>query len=232
MKNKNQFNEYRDLIPFVDPAQKFSHSETVIRNKLILGTTFVLLASCVNLPKRDTPKPHVLPRMNCEKIEVRVGYYLEPFEYKNIEHHSLGDINHYTYADEDIFVKQLQRNINIKILPNNTNTKSLTLGFGTTYTTHNYGWLWVSILTYGLFPVMLDGETKLSLRVFDENGNIVSEYQSSTVSFDIYSGIWFWPYGWFSDRAKTARQLGPERLGSLIRELLDQAVKDRILPCL
>lgn len=85
MKNKNQFTEYRDLIPFVDPAQKFSHSETVIRNKLILGTTF---------------------------------------------------------------------------------------------------------------------------------------------------GIWFWPYGWFSDRAKTARQLGPERLGSLIRELLDQAAKDRILPCL
>lgn len=184
----------------------------------------------MHLPKESMPLPSKPIPLNCNKIVAKVGVTQWPFEFKNLDRYSIVDKNGYYYDESESLREELSKQIPIDFQTKNSSEKSLVLGFSVYHRVHNYGWAWLSALTYGLVPIKLDAEGDLELRVYDEEGNFIKEYKSSKFETDVYIGVWFLPLA-LSNRWRTAKELLPDRMAFALNELLQQAAQDRIFNC-
>lgn len=196
---------------------------------LILIST-ALSACAVFLPKTDNQPVPQLKGIKCDPIKARIGFTIWPFEMRDLDRYSLGDKHHEFDSEKDLLAL-IKNNIEIKILSKTSEKESITIGFSTEMNTHNYGYLWISTLTLGIVPVILDGEHYLVMRVFDKDGQFLKEYHSEKTFYDVYGGFWFWPMAVFSDRTTQAKEMALPRAEYQMRTLIEQAARDKVFSC-
>jgi len=195
-----------------------------------LSILIVLLISqtgCVflSLAKEGPPQVTVPFSRGTKPFDAHVAYTnFENADFDFLPFASLGEPNqNYNYKTllfKDELLKRLPVTIQSKL-----SVADFTLIFSEVQNTKNYGWLWISVLSFGILPSKLDAEKYLRLKVFDSSGKLMGDYISRKFQYDVYGGIFLVVPMMFSERKKEVLSVEIVETELMLDDVLSEAIQ-------
>lgn len=198
-----------------------------LRALSILIVLLLCQTGCVvlSLAKERPPQITVPFSRGTKPFDAHVAYTnFENSDFDFLPFASLGKPNKNYSSKTLIFKDSLLKRLPVTI-QSKLSVAEFTLIFSEVQNTKNYGWLWISALSFGILPTKLDAEKYLRLKVFDSSGKLIGDYTSRKFQYDVYGGIFLIVPMMFSERKKEVSSVELVENGLMLDDVLSQAIE-------